>query len=138
MNKYDFINSNKYIDKTKIKDFINTNKNIDESKINDFNTIYKSCKNLADTKLNSTVNVFFAEELSELIQPLLKLVRWNCGDEFLRCEYEEIVNNLYEELADVIIMMLQFVYKNEIDYNKLIDKISEKILRTYETKFGEE
>lgn len=119
-------------------DFKNTVANINENKIKDFNTIYKSCKNLADTKLNSTVNVFFAEELSELIQPLLKLVRWNCGDEFLRCEYEEIVNNLYEELADVIIMMLQFVYKNEIDYNKLIDKISEKILRTYETKFGEE
>lgn len=119
-------------------DFKDTVANINENKIKDFNTIYKSCKNLADTKLNSTVNVFFAEELSELIQPLLKLVRWNCGDEFLRCEYEEIVNNLYEELADVIIMMLQFVYKNEIDYNKLIDKISEKILRTYETKFGEE
>lgn len=119
-------------------DFKDTVANINENKIKDFNTIYKSCKNLADTKLNSTVNVFFAEELSELIQPLLKLVRWNCGDEFLRCEYEEIVDNLYEELADVIIMMLQFVYKNEIDYNKLIDKISEKILRTYETKFGEE
>lgn len=119
-------------------DFKDTVANINENKIKDFNTIYKSCKNLADTKLNSTVNVFFAEELSELIQPLLKLVRWNCGDEFLRCEYEEIVNNLYEELADVIIMMLQFVYKNEIDYNKLTDKISEKIIRTYETKFGEE
>lgn len=119
-------------------DFKDTVANINENKIKDFNTIYKSCKNLADTKLNSTVNVFFAEELSELIQPLLKLVRWNCGDEFLRCEYEEIVNNLYEELADVIIMMLQFVYKNEIDYNKLIDKISGKIIRTYERKFGEE
>lgn len=119
-------------------DFKNTVANINETKINDFNTIYESCKNLAEINSTYTVNIIFAEELSELMQAILKLERWCLGDEFLRCEYEEIVNNLYEELADVIIMMLQFVYKNEIDYNKLTDKISEKIIRTYETKFGEE
>lgn len=137
MNKYDFIHSNKYIDETKIKDF-NTNKYINENKIKDFNTIYESCKNLAEINSTYTVNIIFAEELSELIQSTLKVERWICGDEFLRCEFKDIIDSLYEELADVIISLLQFVYKNEIDYNKLIDEISKKLIRIYETKFGEE
>lgn len=116
----------------------NSNFIIDESVINDFNTIYESCKNLAEINSTYTVNIIFAEELSELIQSTLKAERWICGDEFLRCEFKDIIDSLYEELADVIISALQFVYKNEIDYNKLTDKISEKIIRTYETKFGEE
>lgn len=138
MNKYDFMHSNIYIDKNKIKDFIDTNVNIDESKINDFNNIYESCKKLVDEKLSFEITVLFAEELSELTQSILKLERWNYGDEFIRCNYKEIINNIYEELADVIIMALQFAYKNQIDYNKLTNKIAEKILRLYETKFGEE
>lgn len=123
MNKYDFVDTIKYIDETKIKDF---------------NNIYGTCKYLAHVKTSYETNILFAEELSELTQAILKLERWNYGDEFIRCNFEEIFNNIYEELADVIITMLQFVYKNEINYNTLTDKISEKILRLYETKFGEE
>ena len=122
MNKYDFIDS------------VIT---IDESKIKDFNTIYESCKELADNKPCIAVNMLLAEELSELIQPIIKLERWETGDEFLRCEYRDILDNIYEELSDVIIMLFQFVYKYDIDYEKIIDKISEKLIRVYETKYGE-
>lgn len=122
MNKYDFIDS------------VIT---IDESKIKDFNTIYESCKELADNKPCIAVNMLLAEELSELIQPIIKLERWETGDEFLRCEYRDILDNIYEELSDVIIMLFQFVYKYDIDYDKITDKISEKLIRVYETKYGE-
>lgn len=121
MNKYDFIDTNKYIDENKIKDF---------------NTIYNSCKQLADNKSCIELNMMFTEELSELIQPIIKLERWEIGDEFLRCNYIDIIENIYEEISDVIIMLLQFVYKYDIDYKKLTDNISAKILRIYETKFG--
>lgn len=122
MNKYDFIDS------------VIT---IDESKIKDFNTIYESCKELADNKPCIAVNMLLAEELSELIQPIIKLERWETGDEFLRCDYRDILDNIYEELSDVIIMLFQFVYKYDIDYEKITDKISEKLIRVYETKYGE-
>ena len=118
-------------------DFIDTVITIDESKINDFNTIYESCKEIADNKPCIAVNMLLAEELSELIQPIIKLERWETGDEFLRCNYDDIFDSIYEELSDVIIMLLQFVYKYEIDYEEIIDKISEKLIRIYETKYGE-
>ena len=104
--------------------------------LSDFNDIYDICKDIADRKLNSDVNMLLAEELSELIQPIIKLERWKTGDEFLRCEYEDIINNLYEELSDVIIMLFQFIYKNDVLIDKLTDEISEKLIRVYETKFG--
>lgn len=137
MNKYDFIHSNKYIDENKIKDFIDTNVNINKKLINDFDEIYNICKHIANNKTNEEVNLLFAEELSELIKPLLKLERWNWADEFLRCEYKDIINNLYEELSDVIIMLFQFIYKNDVLIDKLTDEISKKLIRIYETKFGE-
>ena len=118
-------------------DFIDTVITIDESKINDFNTIYESCKEIADNKPCIAVNMLLTEELSELIQPIIKLERWETGDEFLRCNYDDIFDSIYEELSDVIIMLLQFVYKYEIDYEEIIDKISEKLIRIYETKYGE-
>lgn len=144
MNKYDFkdtikriddidyinhskFNSNNYI-KDKIKD------NINDNSIKCFNIIFDACKDIADRKTNSEVNVLLVEELSELIKPIIKLERWNWADEFLRCEYSDIRNNIYEELSDVIITLLQFIYKNDIIYKDLVDKISEKLLRLYDTK----
>lgn len=137
MNKYDFIHSNKYIDENKIKDFIDTNVNINKKLINDFDEIYGICKHIANNKTNEEVNMLLAEELSELIQPIIKFERWKTGDEFLRCEYKDIINNLYEELSDVIIMLFQFISKNDILIDKLTDEISKKLIRVYETKFGE-
>ena len=103
----------------------------------EINNIYNVCKYIADDKLIEEIDILFIEELSELIKSITKLQRWTIGDEFLRCNYKDIINNIYEELADVIIMMFQFINKNEINYNELTNKISEKLIRYFETKTEE-
>lgn len=136
MNKYDFKDTIKRIDNNNFsKDKLKNN--INDNSIKAFNIIFDACKDIADRKTNSEVNMLLVEELSELIKPVIKLERWNWADEFLRCEYSDIRNNIYEELADVIITLLQFIYKNDIIYKDLVDKISEKLLRLYDTKPNE-
>ena len=110
---------------------------MNENELKAFNIISDACIDIADKKTSEEVNLLFVEELSELIKPIIKLERWNWADEFLRCEYSDIRNNIYEELADVIITLLQFIYKNDIIYKDLVDKISEKLLRLYDTKPNE-
>ena len=100
----------------------------------EINNIYNICKHIAENKDSREVNDLLVEELSELIKAVMKLERWNYGDTFLRCEYEDIINNLYEEIGDVIIMLLQFVYKNEIENQEILDKICIKLIRYFETK----
>ena len=100
----------------------------------EINNIMNVCKYISENKSSEEINTLFIEELSELIKPIAKLQRWSYGDTFLRCEYKDIIDNIYEEIADVIIMMFQFINKNEINYNELTNKISEKILRYFETK----
>ena len=63
----------------------------------------------------------------------MKLERFYMYDESLRCNYHEIYDNIYEELADVIIMICQFIHKNKISHQNLLDEISKKIIRYYET-----
>jgi hypothetical protein len=136
MNKYDFKDTIKRIDNNNyIKDTLKNN--INDNSIKAFNIIFDACKDIADRKSNNEVNMLLVEELSELIKPVIKLERWNWADEFLRCEYSDIRNNIYEELADVIITLLQFIYKNDIIYKDLVDKISDKLLRLYDIKYGE-
>ena len=136
MNKYDFKDTIKRIDNNNFsKDKLKNN--INDNSIKAFNIIFDACKDIADRKTNSEVNMLLVEELSELIKPVIKLERWNWADEFLRCEYTDIRNNIYEELSDVIITLLQFIYKNDIIYKDLVDKISEKLLRLYDTKPNE-
>lgn len=136
MNKYDFKDTIKRIDNNNyIKDKLKNN--INDNSIKAFNIIFDACKDIADRKTNNEVNMLLVEELSELIKPVIKLERWNWADEFLRCEYSDIRNNIYEELADVIITLLQFIYKNDIIYKDLVDKISDKLLRLYDIKYGE-
>lgn len=136
MNKYDFKDTIKRIDNNNyIKDRLKNN--INDNSIKAFNIIFDACKDIADRKTNNEVNMLLVEELSELIKPVIKLERWNWADEFLRCEYSDIRNNIYEELADVIITLLQFIYKNDIIYKDLVDKISDKLLRLYDIKYGE-
>ena len=107
---------------------------------NMFNILFSSniinmvCNDIADNKTNREVNEMLVEELSELIQAVVKLERWDIGEITLRYNIDEIYNNLYEELADVIIMMLQFIYKNNIECEKLLNKMCEKLIRYYETK----
>ena len=98
------------------------------------NIINMVCNDIADNKTNIQVTELLIEELSELIQAVVKLERWDIGETTLRYNIDEIYNNLYEELGDVIIMMLQFIYKNNIDCEKLLNKMCKKLIRYYETK----
>ena len=107
---------------------------------NMFNILFSSniinmvCNDIADNKTNIQVCELLIEELSELIKAVVKLERWENGETTLRYNIDEIFNNLYEELGDVIIMMLQFIYKNNIEYEKLLNKMCKKLIRYYETK----
>ena len=96
--------------------------------------INMACKDIADNKTNREVNDLLVEELSELIKAAIKLQRWDNGETTLRYNIDEIYDNLYEELGDVIIMMLQFIHKNNIEYEKLLNKMCKKLIRYYETK----
>ena len=98
------------------------------------NIINMVCKDIADNKTNIQVTELLIEELSELIQALVKLERWDMGEITLRYNIDEIYNNLCEELGDVIIMMLQFIYKNNIEHEELLNKMCKKLIRYYETK----
>ena len=99
----------------------------------EINNIYNVCKHIVDNKHSTEVNDLLVEELSELIKAVIKLERYNFCDNSLRCNYHDIYNNIYEELADVTIMMIQFIYKNKISHQDLLDEISKKLIRYYET-----
>ena len=109
------------------------------------NIIKIACNDIAVSKTNIEVSELLIEELSELIKAVekletelikavVKLERWDNGETRLRYNIDEIYNNLYEELADVIIMMSQFIYKNNIECEELLNKICKKLIRYYETK----
>ena len=100
----------------------------------DFNIINTVCKDIADNKTGIEVSELLIEELSELIKAVIKLERWDNGETTLRYNIDEIYNNLYEELGDVIIMMLQFIHKNNIECEELLNKMCKKLIRYYETK----
>ena len=100
---------------------------------NEYKMIYDICKYIASNKNFREVNNLLVEELSELIKAVMKLERYNMRDKSLRCDYHDIYNNIYEELADVVIMMIQFIYKNKISQENLIEEISKKLVRYYET-----
>ena len=99
-----------------------------------FKIINASCIEIAENKTNIEINTLLIEELSELIKSITKLQRWDNGETTLRYNIDEIYNNLYEELGDVIIMMLQFIHKNNIECEKLLNKMCKKLIRYYETK----
>ena len=99
-----------------------------------FKIINASCIEIVENKTNREVNELLVEELSELIKAVIKLQRWDNGETTLRYNIDEIHNNLYEELADVNIMILQFIYKNKIEYKELLNKMCKKLIRYYETK----
>ena len=99
----------------------------------EINNIYNVCKHISNIKHSTEVNVLLAEELSELIKAVTKLERYNFCDNTLRCKYHDINDNIYEELADVIIMIYQFMHKNKISHQNLLDEISKKLIRYFET-----
>ena len=106
---------------------------ISDNELN-FKIINASCIEIAENKTNREVNELLVEELSELIKAAIKLQRWENGETTLRYNIDEIYNNLCEEIADVIIMMLQFIHKNNIECEKLLNKMCKKLIRYYETK----
>ena len=91
-----------------------------------FKIINACCKEITDNKTNREVNEMLVEELSKLIKAVIKLERWDNVETTLRYKIDEIYNNLYEELGDVIIMMLQFIHKNNIECEKLLNKMCKK------------
>ena len=99
----------------------------------EINKIYEVCKNIVKNKYSREVDVLFIEELSELIKAISKLQRFDYYDKHLRYDYSEIYDNLYEEIGDVIIMLLQFICKNNLSQEVIYDKISGKLVRYYET-----
>lgn len=92
------------------------------------------CVDIAKEKTGIEINTMLFEELSEFIKTVIKLQRWENGETTLRYNIDEIYNNLYEELGNVIIMTLQFIYKNNIECEKLLNEICKKLIRYYETK----
>ena len=107
--------------------------NINNQLVKEFNSIKGICNYIARTKHSIDIDILFIEELSELIRAVTKLQRFDRYDKMLRCNYHDIYDNLYEELADVIIMLLQFIDKNKISQENLIEEISKKLVRYYET-----
>ena len=127
-------NKNYYFSNASVNDRINKEKiNIKDQLVKEFNSIQGVCEYIASNKHSTEVNDLLVEELSELIKAVMKLERYNFCDNTLRCNYHDIYDNIYEELADVIIMMFQFIYKNKISHQNLLDEISKKIIRYYET-----
>ena len=106
---------------------------INNQLVKEFNSIKGICNYIARTKHSIDIDILFIEELSELIRAVTKLQRFDRYDKMLRCNYHDIYDNLYEELADVIIMLLQFIDKNKISQENLIEEISKKLVRYYET-----
>ena len=131
-------NKNYYFSNASINDRINKEKiNIKDQLVKEFNSIQGVCEYIASNKDSTEVNDLLVEELSELIKAVMKLERYNFSDNTLRCDYHEIYDNIYEEISDVYIMLFQFIYKNRISYKGIIDKMSEKIVRYFETKAKE-
>ena len=102
------------------------------------NIINTICEDISDNKTNREVNELLVEELSKLIKAVIKLERWDNGETTLRYNIDEINNSINEELSDVIIMMIQFIYKNNISYHNLLKIVCKKLIRYYETKQEQE
>ena len=127
-------NKNYYFSNASVNDRINKEKiNISDIDLS-LKIIKIACNDIAENKTNIQVTELLIEELSEFIQAVVKLERWDNGETTLRYNIDEIYNNVYEELGDVIIMMLQFIYKNNIECEKLLNKMCKKLIRYYETK----
>ena len=99
----------------------------------DLEYIHTRCKELAEKKSFNQMSMLLAEELAELIQPLMKYERYIAEDKALSDDIDQIEENLYEEISDVIITLFQFIHLFNISYEKIIRKCNEKIDRTIET-----
>ena len=90
-------------------------------------------KCIALTKYNTfdNIQVLVIEELSELIQVIAKLRRWEQDDLSLRKKSVEIALDLLEEVADVYIALEQLNYITCNTDEALNRVIKQKLNRTY-------
>ena len=99
----------------------------------DLEYIHTRCKELAEEKTMNEIPIILAEELSELIQPLMKYERYISNDKALLDNVRQLNHSLYEEISDVIVSLFQFIYLFNFSYEKIIKICNEKIDRTFET-----
>ena len=92
----------------------------------------EKCKIIVAYNTIDNIEVIAIEELAELIQAIVKKRRWNQDDESLRQNSIEIENNLYEEMADVYILLEQLKYLNCMSDDVINRVIKQKLNRTYE------
>ena len=99
----------------------------------DLEYIHSRCKELAEEKPFNQMSMLLAEELAELIQAIMKYERYIAEDKALSDDIDQIEENLYEEISDVIVTLFQFIHLFNISYEKIIKICNEKIDRTFET-----
>ena len=99
----------------------------------DLEYIHSRCKELVDVKPYKGLPSLLVEELSELIHPLMKYERYFLKDITLIDNINQIEENIYEEISDVIVTLFQFIYLFNFSYEKIMKICNEKIDRTFET-----
>ena len=104
-----------------------------EYNFGDLEYIHSRCEELAEDKTYNEISILLAEELAELTQCLMKYERYIVKDKALSDDINQISENLYEEISDVIVSLFQFIYVFNFSYGKIIRKCNEKLDRTFET-----
>ena len=99
----------------------------------DLEYIHSRCKELAEKKSYNELPILLAEELAELIHPLMKFMRYINEDITMIDDINQIEEKLYEEISDVIVTLFQFIYLFNFSYEKILKISNEKIDRTFET-----
>ena len=99
----------------------------------DLEYVHTRCKELAEENSFKQLSMLLAEELAELIQAIMKYGRYVAVDRTLSKDINQIEENLYEEISDVIVTLFQFIHLFDISYEKIIEICNEKINRTFET-----
>ena len=99
----------------------------------DLEYVHTRCKELAEEISFKQLSMLVAEELAELIQAIMKYGRYVAVDKTLSKDINQIEENLYEEISDVIVTLFQFIYRFNFSYEKIIRICNEKIDRTFET-----
>ena len=99
----------------------------------DLEYIHSRCEELVDERPYNGLPFLLAEELSELIHPLMKYERYFLKDKTLKDNINQIEENIYEEISDVIVTLFQFICLFNFSYEKIINICNEKIDRTIET-----
>ena len=99
----------------------------------DLEYIHSRCKELAEKKTKNEMPLLLAEELAELTHPLMKYNRYIRKDITLLDDINQIEENIYEEISDVIVTLFQFIHVFNFSYEKIMRICNEKIDRTFET-----